>query len=235
MKRTFLALLGVALVTGCAKFPDSPNGNVGARLTFTLVVDGKIRSGAEAGSSGLPYVYMVALRFSNDANPTTQGPIPVIAPPWGNGFVAGNATHYVWWNPLTSPRYGVFQFVDPLLNNSLLLGAPADFEEVATGAKRIKFTLQLNQLYPDQAAREALRSMQVNFLTMDRIPNGGTDKFWDALGDGRLPNEINDFILISLRQNGTYNNSRSGLIEPSGDVPDPDLDLVDWQIEVQLS
>ncbi len=233
--KTLWVLPFLALSTGCAKFPSTIGPDSGTRMTFTMNVDGKIRNGTEPGSIGLPYIYMVALRFSTDPNPTTQGPIPVVAQPWGNGFVAGNATHYVWWNPQLSPRYGIYKFVDPQLNNSILLGSPITFEEVVTNAKRILFTINLAQLFPDKTERDSLRSVQVNFLTMDRIPTSGSNKFWDALGDGRQINQINDYILLPLKQNGTYNNIRSGLIEPQGDVPDPDLDIIDWQVEIQLA
>ena len=71
---------------------------------------------------------------------------------------------------------------------------------------------------------------------MDTVPQGSAgSKKWDALGDGRLPSEINTPITISVRTGGTYNNTTFSNLEPRGDVIDPDLDIVDWQIEVRLN
>lgn len=232
MRFAALALIGLAL-TGCARFPDTP-GATGTRLIFTMTVSGTIRTGQEPGGTGIPYIYMVAMRTSNDEVPTTQGPIPVIGPPWGNGFVAGNATHYVWWDPTASSDYLLYRFVDTSLNNSVITGVPISVENVGVGSRRIRFELLLTQLAPTVADAEALRSIQVNFLTMDRIPQSGTQKDWDALGDGRIPSQVNEFVRIPLGRNGIYNNLTTAGLEPTGDQPNPELDISDWSVEVRL-
>lgn len=218
---------------GCAKFPEEAQPQ-STRLTISFTVDGKIRTGLGQDEFGLPYVYMVALRVSQDANPIDDGPIPVIAPPWGNGFVAGNATHFVWWSRQFSPNYALFRFRDPLLNEYVQTGFPVTFTDVRQGDRTLRFSVDLDQLVPDPQERARIRSVQINFLTMDRIPQGGFDKFWDALGDGRLPTEVNRFLLIPLTTSGVYDNRRAGGIEPRGDTPDPDLDIVDWSVEVTV-
>lgn len=225
------ALLSISI--GCARFPDVPPGPGGTLLVIKMTVDGKIRTGQEAGSNGIPYVYMVAFRLSNESNPTSIGPIPVIAPPWGNGFVAGNATNFVWWNPQLQPSYAIFKFADTLLNEYFQTGTAVRFTEVTPGSNSIQFEVNLSQLEPDAAKLELVKSVQINFLTMDRIPVTGTAKFWDALGDGRRPTEVNSPILIPLNQPALYNNQLSGGIEPRGDQPEPDLDIVDWSVEVR--
>ena len=54
---------------------------------------------------------------------------------------------------------------------------------------------------------------------------------------GNNPPEFNRYIKVDLRQNGIINNT-SGItagIEPTGDsapVNIPDLDIIDWSIEV---
>ncbi len=232
MKKLWVLL--ALLLAGCAKFPGSGSTVAGTRLIFTMTVDGKFRSGEEEGSNGLPYVYMVALRISTDPNPPDQGPIPVISPPWGNGFVAGNATHFVWWNPQQSPRYSVYKFRDTSLNEYFQVGAPVNYVDVPRGGKRIQFELDLAQLAGSSELAAQLQSIQVNFLTMDRIPQSGTQKFWDALGDSRTVTQLNSAITIPLRTSQLYTNERAGDLEPRGDQPDPDLDIVDWSVEVRL-
>lgn len=229
MKRVLVACL-LAAITGCARFPAGPIAPSDTLLIFRMVVAGKVRSGEEEGSGGTPYIYMVALRPSEDPNPIEQGPIPVIAPPWGNGFVAGAVTHFVWWNPQMFPRYALFQFRDALLNEYLHIATPIRYGDVPNGGQVIEFTLNLGQL---TGAPELAQSLQVNFLTMDRIPQSGTSKFWDALGDGRDPSQVNTPITIPLNRSGVYDNRTAVDLEPEGDVADPDLDIVDWSVEVR--
>lgn len=220
MKRWWPLLL---LLCGCAKLPDNAVVTTTKRLLFTLRVQGQIRS---------DYVYIVALRPSVDLNPTTQGPIPVIAPPWGNGFVAGGVTHFVRWDPLQSPRFLIYQFVNTNLLDFFQVGVPINYVEVGPNDKELKFEIDLSQLVANPLDQQ---SIQVNFLTMNRIPSGtGGSKDWDALGDSRLPGEINDYVTIPLRTAGVYDNARFNDLEPSNDAPDPDLEITDFRIEVRL-
>ena len=211
------------LLAGCAKVPDGAVVATTKRLIFTLRVQGEIRS---------DYGYFVALRPSLDLNPTTQGPIPVIAPPWGNGFVAGGVTHFVRWDPAQSPRYLIYQFRDTNLLDFFQIGVPINYVEVTPGAKEIKFEIDLSQLVTNPLDQQ---SIQVNFLTMNRVPSGNSgSKDWDSLGDSRLPQEINDYITIPLRTSGVYDNARFSDLEPSNDAPDPDLEITDFRVEVRL-
>lgn len=220
MKRWWPLLL---LLCGCAKLPDNAVVTTTKRLLFTLRVQGQIRS---------DYVYIVALRPSVDLNPTTQGPIPVIAPPWGNGFVAGGVTHFVRWDPLQSPRFIIYKFLNANLLDFFQVGVPINYVEVGPNDKELKFEIDLSQLVTNPLDQQ---SIQVNFLTMNRIPSGtGGSKDWDALGDSRLPGEINDYVTIPLRTAGVYDNARFNDLEPSNDAPDPDLEITDFRIEVRL-
>lgn len=229
MKRFFVALI-LVLVAGCAKFPNVSGGR-STRLVFSMTVDGQLRP---------DYVYRVAMNFTTEAPPTTQGPIPVVRAPWGNGYVAGTATNFVDWNVNRYPPsgYGLYEFRGGDLNVPVQIGVPILSDAVQQGGKTLRFTVDLTQLGLTDAQILALKYVQVNFLTMDRIPTGndpGT-KFWDALGDSTSVSGIDEFVNVPLYISGTYSNvqgiNNQGL-EPRGDVADPDLDIVAWQIEVQ--
>ncbi len=218
---------------GCAKYPDVPEA-ASTRLIFSMTVSGAIRTGQEPGGTGVPYIYMVAMRTSEDDIPTTGGPIPVIAPPWGNGYVAGNATHFVWWDPTATDDYLLYKFLDVQLNNRIIVGVPISVENVGVGSQRIRFELLLTQLVDDPLDAADLRSLQVNFLTMDRIPQSGSNKQWDALGNNAIPSEINSYVRVPLGVNGIYNNQSANNLEPTGDQANPDLDISDWSVEVRI-
>ncbi len=229
--RTVVALVAALALGGCAKYP-AQGGVPTKRLVFHMRVDGKLRSGLNPGESGLPYVYIVALRLSTDENPTDSGPIPVVTP-GGNGFVAGNCTHYILWNPLASPAFQIWQFKDAAMNQSVQTGVPINYVTVDPGGRDLTFEVDLSQLVPaDQV--DTIQSVQVNFLTMNNTSTSGGGRIWDALGDGRNPSEVNSFITVRLRNSQTYDNVRSGYIEPTGDAADPDLDIADWSVEVRV-
>lgn len=221
-----LACLTAILIGGCAKFPGGGGGAGSKRLIFKMTMDGPINPG---------FVYIVALNPSTLESPITQGPIPVIAPPWGNGFVAGGVTYFVRWDTAQSPHFLIYQFRDGQLIDYFERGVPVNYLEVGAGDKTIQFEIDLAQIASSTAEADTFQSVQVNFLTMDRVPQGTSgDKFWDALGDGRLPTEINEFVNIPLRTSGTYDNRRFQDLEPRGDAPDPALDIIDWSVEVRL-
>lgn len=232
-KATLLALCAL-LGGGCAKFPDTPvTGST--RLIFNFDVDGAIRTGSEVGGTGVPYIYMIALRFTDQDNPPDAGPSPVVSPPWGNGFVSGKATHFIWWDPTVGNEFLIYRFNNPdTLTEWLPIGVPISAQHVNIGDKRIRFELELAQLYPVQAERDALRTVMVNILTMDRIPQTGSSKEWDALGDSRNIASLNNWVNIPLRTSATYNDTLAGDLEPQGDQANPDLDVVDWSVEVRL-
>lgn len=224
MKR--LLPLSLLLLAGCAKFPGTTVAG-STRLVFTMTVDGTIRDN---------YVYIIALRPSLEGNPTTPGPEPVVAPPWGNGFVAGNVTHFVRYDVTQSPRYLLYKFRDVNLNEYFAIGAPVTSEDPSTnGGKTLRFELDLKDIEPTPGSAGTLQSLQVNFLTMDRVPQGNDTggKNFDALGNSQSPSEINEWVTIPLTQNGIYDNLRFNGLEPRGDTRDPDLDITNFSVEVR--
>ena len=225
------------MTAACAKFP--PNAaRESTRLIFTMTVAGEIRDN---------YIYMVALRPSPNVNPNpADGPLAVIQRPWGNGLVAGNASHYVLYDVTQAAApYTIykFQLIDPvnyvgdLSNIGSQIGIPISFSDVPPGSKTIQFEILLSYLEPNPSTEATLQTLQVNFLTMNRRPTGddpGT-KVWDALGDNNLPSEINTYLNLPLNHSDTYNNTNHpviGIQEVEGDTPDPDLDIVNWQVEI---
>lgn len=221
----FAPLCGIALLSGCAKFPDTTT-SVGPRLVFTLNVNGQINSN---------YVYIFALNPVDTANQTTTGPIPVIASPWGNGFVAGNCRYFVKWDPTTSPRYTIYKFQDAQLTQYFAIGSPLNTVDVPTGGKQLKFEIALSQIADSPAQAGTYQTLQLNYLTMNKVPQGtDSGKAWDALGDGNSPSGINQWVNIPLTSSSLYNNQRFNNLEPSGDVADPDLDIIDWSVQVTL-
>lgn len=224
MKKLILPLLLVALV-GCAKLPDSGSAVRTTRLVFTMTLAREVNPN---------FIYFVALRPALERNPPELGPKPVIAPPWGNGFVAGDVSHFVRWSADQAPRYQLYVFRDVNLLDFRPIAVPVFYEDVAVGGKTLRFELDLLQISESVDQANLWQSLQVNFLTMDRVPSGSTgSKTWDALGDGRLPSQINLPITVPLKTSGTYNNSTVVDREPSGDTADPDIDIVDWSIEVR--
>lgn len=223
--KTVAAAVAMLTMTDCAVLPSGPIGGQFMRLVFTWTMAGPINPNL---------VYIVALNPSTDTNPIVQGPIPVVAAPWGNGFVAGGCQYFVEWSPLTSPNYLLYQFTDSTLNAYFQVGVPVNYVDINSASTTFQFEVDVNQLAPTVAQAQALQSVQVNFLTMDHIPQGnvGGSKVWDALGDGRIPSQINSYILLNLRAPGIYNNARYGGLEPQGDCPDPALDIIDFSVQV---
>ncbi|MEN3002673.1 MAG: hypothetical protein ABDI19_12660 [Armatimonadota bacterium] len=226
MKVRFLCigLLGL-LVAGCARFPPTPAEAGVRRLVIEMEVAGRIRP---------EYTYFVLFNLSND--PTGQrGPVPVVRPPWGNGFAAGAFTHFMRYDALQPQGgYGLYRVVDGTnLSVFQYLGTPRLSEPVGAHSNRLRFEIDLIQFIPDPNEARATIYIQVNFITTDRVPldpNDPTPKVWDALGDSRV--EINRYLNLRIDQNRIFRNGDTG-IEVAGDVADPDLDIVDWRIEVR--
>lgn len=227
MLRLFAAIAAVALASGCAKLPDGGGGGNTRRLHFIITLDGPVNPN---------YVYIVAIRDANDDTGGGGGPIPVIQKPWGNGFVAGKATHFVRYDGFQgNGGYMLNRFTDLVnLLTWIPLGVPFDFVTPNPGDNRIEFTITLGQLRPPPGDPDGITGLQVNLLTMDVVPNDpdySGPKFWDAFGDSTDFNTINDYLTINAQQDRIYRNSTLQN-EPRGDVADPSLDIVDWEIQV---
>lgn len=223
--KTLAAGAAALALAGCAKVPPGAGGLSTKQVTFSFTMNAPVNPS---------FVYMVALNPTNDPNPTTQGPIPVVAPPWGNGFVAGNCQYFIRWD-LTQPvqqQCVIYQFASGSLINYFPLAVPISFN-VSPDNTTLTCELDLAQIASSVAAANAYQTLQVNFLTMDKVPTGNAgSKTWDALGDSRIPSQINTWLNIPLRSSGTYTDASYGNIEPTGDCPDPTLDISNFSVQV---
>ncbi len=240
MKKLLLLLVAVVITGSCAKFPSSgvPGGNTQVR--FRMTVAGRIKPG---------YIYVVAIRWSKNINPVdpNRGPWPVITSPWGNGMVAGRANVYVKWDTFQSPEYQAWEFTDaipddefpgsgPYMTQSQFKGIPLNTLDVTENGRTLDFTLDMSQIAENPSDIPLIRVLQVNFLTMDRVPQDpdSGSKIWDGLGLNSSVFDANNFIQFSVDASNTYNNSSGPFQgrEQTGDTPDPDLDIVDWSVQV---
>lgn len=233
----WVVALALLLTAGCAKLPAGGAAPAGKRIIFQARFDGEIRD---------DYIYIFPIRVSDDPNPPGGGPVPVIAPPWGNGFMAGDATHFVRYEPNRPRPFVLYKFNDPSLLSYTEIGilenyqdVPPDNPDVDQPERHVlRFEVELRDLADTQAQADALESARINFLTMDRLGSGPSNgnRGWDALGNGGLPSEVNSWFQFPLRTAAQYRNSTQGFIEPpdAADVADPALDLRDWFIEVRL-
>jgi hypothetical protein len=226
MLRLTLAM-GLCLVLGCAKFPLS-GGSDTKRLRFIIRFNSAINPN---------YVYIVAINDANDETGVQGGPIPVIAPPWGNGFVAGKATHFIVFGnfPGTGGGYLIYKFTDPNLVNYVPIGLPVSYVIPDFDDDTLEFEIDLAQIRPPPADAKDIFALQVNILTMDRVPTDPGDtnpKIWDAFGNSTDPLSINDYITIDVTIDRTYSNADLN-IEPTGDTSLPPIDIVDFSIQIR--
>jgi len=215
----WLCLIALA---GCARFPENPVQTATRRLIVTMTVAGKINPN---------YYYFMAIDNSSDI---TSGPLPVVFPPWGNGWGIGSISHFVRYDRFQPGGYGVYRIVpDTQLLAADYLGRPFEYTP-PQGSNTLSFTLDLNTLSTAAIPADKLEAIKVNFITTNIVPldpqYDGTGRFYDALG--RIGNS---FVVIDLRQNRIYTNSQSIEPEQTGDCPDADLDIADWTMEVRVA
>lgn len=223
-------LVLTAGIWGCAKGPPGGvSGIVSNRLVFDWIVQGFVRD---------QYYYYVAI--DDDENSST-GPIPVIGPPFGNGWGTGSLTLSVEYH---AGQYRLLQHVkNPDGTFSAGTVVPTGLINAILprqlGGDEFQFELDINQLISQGFLRDA-RTLDINFIITDQInvnPNAGFKTF-DGLG---LPGNV--YVTIPFQVNGTFDNGTTGAeAEDIQDVVNcfqidgcPDLDIADWSIEVQRS
>ena len=201
-----------------------------------MKVEGDVRWGQTVGQQ--PYIYIIPLRLSTEDSPTDLGPIPVTSF-GGNGFVAGNCTHYIVYNPSSANPYEIWRFRDTNLNDRILTGYAINYldpRDTRNAPDTLQFEIDLSQLVA-QADVPTIKSVQANFFSMDRLALASSGHTWDSLGDSRQTSQFNTFLQFQLRNSRTISNTATQLEPPSMDVngaSDPDLNITDWSVAINL-
>lgn len=215
------------LAASCARFPET-GGAVSKRLVVQFRVAGQIRS---------DYYYFILIDNDSDVL-GVSGPVAPVAPPWGgNGFATGSFQYFVEHNvALPFNGFVLYKVLDPdRLQVFQPLGPPLEASISADG-KSLRVVIDFASIVREGQEPADIRTLQINIIATDRTPKDPTDtslKMWDALGDSRqFPNS---YLSIQTDADRVLRNSDINL-EPTGDVVngnDPNLDIVDWQIEVR--
>lgn len=215
--RTACLLLagGALLASGCARAPGG--GGSGVRLVVTLRFDGPVNDN---------FQYFFLIRNANDAS-GQNGPVPIIAPPYLNGFATGqNAatagfTDFVEYSRVqrqaTASGYAVYHLPggingDPNRNIFAARGEP-DFAVPPSGSRQVlQFELDLSRLQPgsgepDPNNGQTPRYLQINVVATTTTPtdpqNVDPNKYLDAFGEQRTGSgSFNQFVTIDAAQIG---------------------------------
>jgi hypothetical protein len=245
-KLVTLAGIGILFFTaGCAKFPPGNSGGAGPELVISMTVAGQINPND---------FYFVVFDVSNDSQ-GINGPVPVIAPPWGNGFVAAKnpptnanagATSFVEFTGANPGNgYLIDRFNDNTLQTFSLIGVPVQSTAPGGGSPNtLQFTVLFSQLATASISASQIQFIQVNAITTDAIPQNPNDttvhKDFDALGDSTPGSgQLNKYITIPTAQATQFNvNDPNGDVELCNDsggfstVNDPDLDITNLSVQV---
>lgn len=236
-----IVLFTLAFAPGCARVPADQQAGLGKQIIVTLRVRRQIQP---LTSAQVPYYYFALINRTD--SPNDAGPVPVVDRPWGNGFAAAAQpgaqgfvafVRYDRFQP--QGGYGVYRVEGNPVNGIFTpLGRPDAYTTPQEGESTLTFRLDLGRL-PNPDARY----VQINLLATNNLPQGAEDapKTWDALGDGRDTGTINTWLTIDTTQDGIRSDANSADLEPEGDVreklggtvDEPDLDLVDWSVEIR--
>ena len=239
------ALAATAVAGGCARFPAGTNSATGPQLIISMTVAGQINP---------TDFYFVVINNANDTT-GTAGPTPVIAEPWGNGFVAGAATQFVEYNgSLPGDGYAVYQFIPGTnLQQFTAVSPPTQDTPVTTGSNTLEFRIPLSEVATSNIPASSITSLQINFINTNLLPVDSTNTFFpagtklfDALGS-TPSSEVSGYFTISTTQGGSYSNSTlgtddvaggtltalgGGAIQPYTQGDANNLDITSWSVQV---
>ncbi len=216
-----MAALLLLPLAGCARAPSS--AGAGVRLAVAVRMNGPVNE---------YYHYYVLIR--NGADPSGQnGPIPVILPPYLNGFATGqNAatpgfTDFVEFcrgqRQPTASGYGLYHIPDglngdPNRNVYAARGEP-EYTLPPGGGNLLQFELDLARLQPaagepDPNLGQLPRYLQVNILATTTTPTDPAvpdpDKYVDAMGEQTLGSgSFNTYITVDTMTARVYESSSS--------------------------
>lgn len=207
------------LAAGCARTPDGASDGGGTLVTFQVQLKGAVNPSL---------YYYVLLDTDNDPS---DGPVPVVARPWGNGYAAGSYTHFVLYHAGT---FGVYRSSDADHTEQVYLGRPLQAFVTTTNNPSDTLQIQIEAGMVDDA-NPSVASFDVNVVCTDRVPldpQDATPKVVDGLGASG-----NDYVSIPL----TFTTSYANGVDPDPGHPEreeawvtePSLDMVNWRIVVQ--
>jgi hypothetical protein len=226
-RRALLAggVIALGALVGCARSPGGGGGIPPRQLLLTIRV---------AGALAAQNYYFLAISADGDPN---LGPVPVLGPPWGNGWGAESITYYVLIHGGTAQLYRIRPGTNLLQSD--LVGPPFDFVPPGPGGNSARVALDLDALFPAGLPE----FVTVNYIATDIVPADPQfpgPKLVDAFGP---PSRARSFVLISLRNSRVFSNADfDPPLEATGDVrraptndivSAPDLDISDWSIEVR--
>lgn len=192
-------------------------------------LDGEV----QFGQNGTQYIYVIPIRVSTDLNPI-DGPKPVVSGIGSpNGLVTGACTDYIVCDLSSANPYQIYHFQDTSLVASTLVGFALPR---TTSGPTLSCEIDLSQLVP-VADVDGIKSVQVNFMAMDKRALAGESHVFDSLGDSRNSSEINRFLQFDLRSSRKITNTQTNLEPLTMDVnggTNPDLNIIDWSAEILL-
>ncbi len=226
--RILFSLLGLTALSGCAVAPDI--AAQGARLVVSLQF-----AGGQQGGVNPTYFYFFLVRNGNDQS-GENGPIPVVEPPYGNGFATGMNTataaftDFVVFNlsrQLGTGGYGVYHLSDGIAgdpNRGIFdpRGVPDLIHAPTTQSPALlRFEIGLCRFAPDPSTCNPVtgtnvpRFLQVNVVATTTTPISPNtvdpSKYVDAFGEQRIGSgTFNTFIQIDT---GTANFYQSSQVE----------------------
>lgn len=262
----FLTLVTLSLLgLSCARTPTVTNAT---NKTF-LIVNMTVRGRIQPSDATIPYYYFCLINLTDNQN--DAGPVPILNPPWGNGFAAdkqppggqgfvgfvrydrfqGQGGYGLYAVP--KDENGAFIRAATVPQSGFIpLGQPDSYRTPQLGESLLTFQVDLNRLKRDPLnADEPLpQYVQINLINTDKLPQGvdNVPKSTDAFGDSTT-GTLSTYVTLQTNISRILRNSD---LQPDGDlspaeptqidvrdrqtgaiVNEPNLDIVDWTIEIR--
>ncbi|HEY3782167.1 MAG TPA: hypothetical protein VGL56_13875 [Fimbriimonadaceae bacterium] len=215
------------LSTSCAELPSGGATGNQTLITLSMTMQQPLNQG---------FTYAMALNPVTTTNPTNQGPIPVILPPYGNGIVAGGCQYLIIWNFSAPPtqQAQIYTLATPNFFPAPTPYVPINFSLSPDGTT-LTAEISISEIASSSTVAATYQALQINFLTMSVVPTGSNQvsRIYDALGNQGNNSTQNSWITVPLNTAGTYNNARYGneLAAPNW-ISDPTLDITNFSVNV---
>ncbi len=251
-----LSAITLSMLAGCAKYPKSGSGYGYTLLSFHYTMGAAV-------SSDQNYIYSIAIRPLTEsqyvsASADSLGPGPAIEVGTKNGVVTGRPTRFIVWSPSSSQSgYLNYRFVNPPTDDTDPdPGTQSNPSEVISGSDptisgapdSLGFVIRSEDLVDNSDDASSIVATQFNILATSKAAHNSGDlngRAIDALGDQRSTTTITNPRTVLITTSGRYDNSgkdggqASSIPEPANDVygapsnQDPQVDIVDWYLDVK--